>query len=297
MTRPWTVMAVDTIFDGDGQKFSDIAWGQTFHPLWRRYDGRCRYRCLALGMTRRVQHMKAVLGLPERIRNPDYNTVEDLTLEHGAESFFLFRFISKLIHANQSEEGIFSTQNNTTEMLRRQNVILNIVDVLLHAIEDQGAPPESAPSTPAAAVASPRMLDQFDLDLLSSPSVSKFEPSPSASNADYSPSISDLELPPPVSKAESSDSLDPGTGLSSSSSPLPPHHSPEDDGQSPANSREENFPAVSEIRAAIPPQGVTTSQLSQMFKGRTAGRTREFINMVRESSRYDNVTKILYPKD
>lgn len=288
-------MAVDTIFDGDGQKFSDFAWGQTFHPLWRRYDGRCRGRCrgrcLALGITRRVQHMNAVLGLPERIRNPDYNTVEDLTLEHGTESFFLFRFISKVIHANQSEEGIFSTQNNTTEMLRRQNVILNMVDVLLHAIEDQGAPPESAPSTPAAAVASPRMLDQFDLNLLSS------------SNADYSPSISDLELPPPVSNVESPDSPDPGTGLISPSSPLPPHRSPEDDSQrsastvSTANSNKENFPTVSEIRAAIPPQGVTTSQLSQMFKGRTAGRTREFINMVRGSSKYDNVTKILYPKD
>lgn len=229
--------------------------------------------------------MSAVLGLPEWIRHPDCETIDDPTLEHGTEPYVLFRFIDRVIHANQSEAGLFPTQSNSAEMLRRYNTILSVVDVLLHAIEDQAALAESAPATPAPS--SVKMLYPFAIEASSSPSIVKIEHSPSSAELELISPVSIAEPLGPLGSLQPSNNPDPETSVRDPSSPLPSHHGPEDDSHSTAttaitaNNYRENFPTKDEILAAIPPQGATVLQLIEILKGRTAGRERDTASMAK----------------
>jgi transcription initiation factor TFIIF subunit alpha len=58
----------------------------------------------------------------------------------------------------------------------------------------------------------------------------------------------------------------------------------------------ENFPTINEIRAAIPPDGLTVSQISQVFGSRIGGRTKEFSALMREAGDYQKGVRRVMPR-
>lgn len=77
-------------------------------------------------------------------------------------------------------------------------------------------------------------------------------------------------------------------GGSRSASPKPPAATPA--------AAATAFPTAQEIYAAIPANGVSSSELLRLFKNRTAGRREEFFTIVKGVARLDKVSKLLMPK-
>ncbi|KAK0269718.1 transcription factor IIF subunit tfg1 [Friedmanniomyces endolithicus] len=57
------------------------------------------------------------------------------------------------------------------------------------------------------------------------------------------------------------------------------------------------FPGLEEVKAAIPKEGVAVGDLVKVFKTRLAGRTTEFIALVKQAGRQEPATKRIVPKD
>ncbi|TKA82047.1 hypothetical protein B0A55_01526 [Friedmanniomyces simplex] len=93
--------------------------------------------------------------------------------------------------------------------------------------------------------------------------------------------------------------------------PGSPHHdrtpNPDSRRGSPTSSRAQSptrppgsaltFPALEEVKAAIPKEGVAVGDLVKVFKTRLAGRTAEFIALVKQAGKQEAVTKKIVPKD
>ncbi|KAK3112996.1 transcription factor IIF subunit tfg1 [Teratosphaeriaceae sp. CCFEE 6253] len=67
--------------------------------------------------------------------------------------------------------------------------------------------------------------------------------------------------------------------------------------QSPARPAQPGFPNLEEVKAAIPKEGVAVGDLVKMFKHRLAGRTADFIAVVKQAGRQDPASKKIVPKD
>ncbi|KAK3651266.1 transcription factor IIF subunit tfg1 [Elasticomyces elasticus] len=66
--------------------------------------------------------------------------------------------------------------------------------------------------------------------------------------------------------------------------------------QSPSRPQAPVFPALEEVKQAIPKEGVAVGDLVKIFKSRLSGRTTDFIALVKQAGKQDNVTKKIVPK-
>lgn len=66
--------------------------------------------------------------------------------------------------------------------------------------------------------------------------------------------------------------------------------------RSPLSASKLDFPTLQEVKDAIPPDGIEIKKLVAHFKSRLAGRSGEFITLVKAAGTQDKVTQKIKPK-
>ncbi|KAJ9649789.1 transcription factor IIF subunit tfg1 [Coniosporium tulheliwenetii] len=56
------------------------------------------------------------------------------------------------------------------------------------------------------------------------------------------------------------------------------------------------LPSVAEIQAKIPPEGISMKDIIASFRERSKGRPMEFVQLLKQNARFDNKTKMFFPK-
>ena len=70
-------------------------------------------------------------------------------------------------------------------------------------------------------------------------------------------------------------------------------------GQSPqrnGSGAKKDFPSLTDVKAAIPPEGIEIKTLVGLFKLQVAGRNAEFIQLVKSAGQQDKATQKIMPK-
>ena len=57
------------------------------------------------------------------------------------------------------------------------------------------------------------------------------------------------------------------------------------------------LPSVAEIMAKIPPEGISMKDIIAAFRDRTKARPMEFVQLLKQHSRFDNKTKMFFQRD